>query len=155
MSELFGEGNVKFMSGLTTVELEHVVREGNFFKPAIITHESIITGKRTYSRNEKYFEFTLMCNIWKYSDPNAKADELLTYENTVVTFFPWSDGTMIKECFLESVDFEPLFRPYDNDLAFLRFIGTQYSDVLTERIITKDGKWIKTKDGKYIKRKVT
>lgn len=152
MSEIFGIGHSKFVSGVTTVDLDNSFVDPKFFIPQHLEHQSILTGERSYSRKVNQCEFDVTVFMSKYANPETKASEILAYLNQTVTFYPFISGSVYKNVKLISIDFYPLYKPYQKDVAILQFIS--YEQIaIAGWLVTKDGKYILTKDGKRIRTK--
>jgi len=152
MSTIWGTQYCKMVLGGTTVNLLHAIIEPNFMIPDTKMHESKLTGMRTWSRKRVRMEFTVMEYLFKYDDPVAKATEIMSLENNVVTFTFANDGGLTQDMYLEPIDIYGLVKPYDYDVAVLNFKSEDWLNI-SRRLKTKDGKWIKTKSGDYIKTK--
>ena len=92
---IFGTTNPKFVSGVNTVNLEYSHLDPAFLIPAEIMHESVLTGFRSFVNSNDFARFGVMIYLWKYPNPVTKFEELQTYKNTTVFFYPHSDGDPI------------------------------------------------------------
>lgn len=152
MSNVWGEISCKLEFGETELILEHSILEPNFFVPEKIVHESKLTGLRTYSKNAHYSEFLITEYLYKYENPNEKADELLDLEDNIVLFTP---GSLLwsKYCIVTLVDFYGLDSPYTKDLAMIKLVSTDFA-ILGGYLTTLSNLIIKTKDGKKIRKNI-
>ena len=154
MSNVWGEIQCKLENGSGELTLEHSILEPNFFVPQKIVHESKISerGKRTFSKNVRYSDFLITEYLFKYADPNAKANELLALEDTIILFTPgsimWS-----KYCIVTIVDIYGLDSPYNRDIALIKLVSTDFA-ILGGYLTTLAGLNIKTKDDKKIRKNI-
>lgn len=154
MSNVWGEIQCKIETNSGEVELSHTILEPNFFVPQKIVHESKISekGKRTYSKNARYSDFLLIEYLYKYEDPNSKAEELLNLEDEIILFTPgsimWS-----KYCIVTIVDIYGLDSPYNRDIALIKLVSTDFA-ILGGYLTTLAGLNIKTKDDKKIRKNI-
>lgn len=150
MSSIWGIQHSRMTLGAVTVELEHSIIEPNFMLSDAIMHESALTGVRTWSKGHYLLEFSVMEYLFKYSDPVAKANEILALEDNVVSFTLAIDGALTHNMYLEAIEIHSLYKPYAYDVAVLNFKSEKYLNI-SRYLKAKDGKLIKTADGKYIK----
>lgn len=152
MSSVWGTTPPEMTDGETTCVLEHAVVEPNFLKSAEIMHESVLTGHRSWSRNESYVEFSVMDYLCEYANPNTKALEILAFEDKDVTFTFATDGGMVQQMRVVDVNFFPLIKPNRDDVAVIHFMNIDYLQV-SRRIRAIPGKeWIKnTPAGKILR----
>jgi len=152
VSNIWGEISCKLENDSGTVTLEHSILEPNFYEPETIIHESVITGRRTYSKDSRYSEFIITEYLFKYSDPISIANQLLGLENTIVLFTPgelmWS-----KHCIITVVDIFPLVEPYRYDIAMIKMIALNNA-VLGDYIRKLNGTIVTALDGTKLRRKI-
>ena len=92
---IIGTSYPVFNSGSNIINLEHSDFNPVIITPDFIEHDSILTGKRNFVNTHQYSDFSFNLYLWKYTDPIAKANSLLTYDGTIVNFQPYSDGQML------------------------------------------------------------
>jgi len=152
MSEIWGEISCKLELGETVLELQHSILQPNFFIPKTIMHESVLTGKRTYSKNYNYSEFEINEYLFRYDDPGSIADQLLNFEDEVILFTPgellWS-----KYCVVTNVSFYPLQTPYSDDIAIISLVAVD-NIILGDYMRFLNGNYVETIDGKKMRRKI-
>jgi hypothetical protein len=111
-----------------------------------------LTGHRTYSRRQKYIEFTVAEYLFLDDNPIEMANNLLSLENQIVTFSFAVDGGLVQEMFIENVEIKPITdsEPYDHDIAFISLKNIDY--LFESKIIkARTGQKIKTISDKFIK----
>jgi hypothetical protein len=151
MSSIFGEQTAKFLYGETEVSLDHCIVSPNFRIPTHIMHQSCLTGKRTYSKNENFISFKAVDYLFKYANPKSKADELLSYEDLQIDFYPFIDGNENKNVILEYIDIKSLDEndPTRTDIAIMNFVTPMYAKAFLNKIFTEeDGLFFEDQDGK-------
>ncbi len=127
MSTVFGEQTALIECGEVSLTLDYCIVEPNFLKPVAIMHESVLTGKRTWSRNERFVEFEVMIYLFKYPDGGkAVLNSLLAMEDQEVNFFMHSDGFLTQLMWLVGIDVFALIKPYSKDVAILSLANKNY-----------------------------
>ena len=153
MSLIWGTTVANMNDGVNDYTFTHGIVQPNFMIPTYKMHESILTGKRTWSKMNNYVEFEITEFLCKYSNSNTKAASLLSFENKEVTFEFASDGGMVQNMYVEMVDFFPLENPYSKDIAIIKVINTDYLQI-SRRIRAIPGReWIKADTGKILRTK--
>lgn len=151
MSNIWGNTYGKIINGSTEITLIYSVVAVNFMIPANIMHQSVIsaTGHRSWSRKEKYVEFTHSEYLFLYNNPIVKANQILNCENLVIQY-EFMNGGMIQDMYVEKVDIQPLTKDnitYEYGIAIIYLKNINYL-VISRRIKEKPGqKWIKAKGG--------
>lgn len=152
MSSVFGQIELKLEKGVTTVTLDHAVLLPNFFIPAVIMHESIINGVRTWSNDIHFSEFTVNDLLFLYDDPAAKAIELRALEDDKYLFSPF---TMMwsKYVLITSVIIKPVEPNSEYDIAYISMIAAD-PGTLGAYLLNRQGEKLKDRSGQYIRRKI-
>jgi len=147
VSSIWGTTTCRINNDSKTTNLVHSIVEPNFMIPAEIMHESSISGKRTWNNPNNYMAFSVMDYLFRYDSPQTQANNLLDFEDSTVTFSFATDGGLVLNLYLESVDFYPLLNPYDKDVAVLNLKSIDYVRI-SRRIRDIPGKrWIKAIGG--------
>ncbi|MBI1939187.1 MAG: hypothetical protein HYS25_13845 [Ignavibacteriales bacterium] len=151
MSSVWGQMACKFETANTTVELQNVVLSPSFFINAEIMHESI-NGKRTWSKDEHFAEFTIRDILKNYTDPKVKANEIEALEHKAAVFTPfnmlWSKNVIIT-----NVWFDMLTSNNDYAVAVIEMVAAD-SGTLGSYLIKRTGERFLTRDGKFIRKKI-
>lgn len=151
MSLVFGTTVATMNDGENEYTFTHGVVAPNFMVHAYKMHESVLTGKRTWSRMNSYVEFEITEYLCKYSNANVRATSLLSFENKEVTFEFASDGGLVQNMYVSTIDFFPLEHPYSKDVAIIKVINTDYLQI-SRRIRAIPGReWIKSDTGKILR----
>ena len=120
---------------MVIVKDEPVVRQ--------IIQESEITGHREYVRRGDHWDFQIRLNLFKYSDPRSKYEELYQYLHRKVSLYRHSDGSPFVDSdgndalfifdamlskYLTTIDYE--------DLLILTFKSLDWVDLSDDSIVT-------------------
>lgn len=152
MISVWGTIACKFETANGTVELQHVVLSPSFFINAEIMHESIANGKRTWSKDEHFSEFTIHDLLINYPNAKVKAQEIETLENQIAVFTPFS-LLWSKNVIVTKVWFDQLTGNNDYAVAVIELVAAD-SGTLGGYLIKRTGERFLTKDGKYIRKKI-
>ena len=124
------------LSKIVIIKDEPVVRQ--------VIQESEITGHREYVRRGDHWNFELRMNLFKYSDPRSKYEELYQYLHKKVSLYRHNDGTPFMQSdgtdalfifdamlsrYLTTVNYE--------DLLILTFKSLDFVDLSDDSIVTK------------------
>lgn len=103
---IFGIEAPKFVYSAQTVLLDYasVIKDEPQFDR--ITKESIITGHRARVNQHYHWSFEVMINLFKYTDPKVKFDEIYAHKNNLVTLYRRHDN----DCFRNDDDEVVLFK---------------------------------------------
>jgi hypothetical protein len=135
---LFGTGSAKMqISGSTTSSLlDYSIINPEFIVPDEKDYKSVITGHKSFMTLGDYSNFKVQVNLWKYSSPKIKFQELYSYLHNNVYFWPHADGkaisgstnlpvefhiTDIKHSYLDNYTF--------NDVLNISFVSNDYTVV--------------------------
>lgn len=152
---IFGTTNPKFVSGANTVDLEYSHLDPAFLIPAEIMHESVFTGFRSFANSNDFARFGVMIFLWKYQNPVTKFEELQTYKNQLVHFYPHSDGQAIwaaeggkAEFYIRSVDGYYLKDIVDYAVCIITFEAMEHVNLEeVQVVITTEGGITLTTEG--------
>lgn len=154
MKSVFGEQSTRIEFDEVSLDLEHTIIEPNFMKPNSVLHESVLTGKRTWSRNSRFVEFTFTEYLFMYEDDGVSVlNQLLDMEDQEVTFYLHSDGGLTQKMWFVSIEIFPLIKPYSEDLAVCRLMNSEHLQFSKRIKAIPTGKKIKSEAGKYIRTK--
>lgn len=93
---IFGTGSAQFQEeGSGVIALSYSNIEPEYIIPEEDKLTSVITGHNTYITRGDYSDFNVTVNLWKYTDPKAKFQELYTYLHSNVWFWSHNDGKAI------------------------------------------------------------
>jgi hypothetical protein len=88
---IFGVDHPKFLSNLGALEFDNSVLDYAHIVPEVIEHNSVVNGNRNYLRNRFNSRFIIVVNLFKYADPEAKFNEIMSYKGQWGRFFPHKD----------------------------------------------------------------
>lgn len=94
---IFGLGSPKFVYNATDYLLDYCTMDPSYISPDVVEHNSIISGHKEFVPKGDYAEFKLYINLFKYSNPRAKFEELYACNHKDVIFFPHREGIAIKK----------------------------------------------------------
>lgn len=99
---IFGTAAPKFVfdnggSGEATILLDYARITKDEPDPRVIRHESIVDGHRVYVEKGKYWLFEVELNLFKYSDPLGKYNNIKAFEGEQVTLWRHRDGEQFKK----------------------------------------------------------
>jgi hypothetical protein len=98
MISIFGISYPKFIVGATVVLLDHSVILQDKVIPDTVSTQSILTGHRDFTLLGKHWRFVTQLNLFRYSDPKVKYNEVKAYEGTTVDeLYRRSDGLPFKD----------------------------------------------------------
>lgn len=148
---IFGIGSPKFTGTGTpdssTVTLDYAVLDPNWNDPRVIEHQSVITGKKTWTTLGDYASFRVTVNLYKYTTsptPSTKFSTLMTYLHQLVYFYPHKDGVADGDGLGKAIQnstpanvkfFVSKITPYylsntvQKDLIDIEFIAENYVDI--------------------------
>ena len=125
-----------------TVLLDYVIPTQDKPEPDIIEHKSVINGHREHILKGNHWIFEVRLNLYKYTNPRSKYEEIKQYEGLDVTLFRHRDGDPFKD----SSGTEVLFTLVSVTEAYLTQID--YKDVLYLTFKSKD--YIDRSDGSTV-----
>lgn len=149
MSKIFGEQHCSINDGETEVVLEKAIISPSFDNAEIV-HESCLTGFRCYSKMNNYFKALVIVHLFKYTNANQRAKELLLLEGKSVTFIFAQDGGLVQQMHIEKVDIYPLFKPYADDVAIIKVFNQNYI-MTSRRLKDRESRLLKTDKNKFIR----
>lgn len=156
---IFGTQHSKFVSGVNEVELTNSRIKPDWNVPSQIMHKSIITGYRSFVNVIDYSFFPVTVFLYQEIDPNAKLQEIKTYRNSLVSFYPYSDGEAVKDSNGEEVQFfitiSPFYLNNENifDGCLIKFVSISPSIIKPSAlaiITTEGGIDLTTEDGREL-----
>jgi len=85
--------SISATASIYTIEklLEHSDFKPILLAPDFIEHDSILTGKRNFVNTHNYSDLSLTLYLWKYTDPVAKVNSLISFDGAIVNFNPYSE----------------------------------------------------------------
>lgn len=144
---IFGVSAPKFVidyggESEATVLLDYCIPTQDKPEPDIIEHKSVINGHREHILKGIHWIFEVRVNLFKYTDPRSKYEEIKQYEGQDVTLFRHRDG----EPYKDNGGNEVLFSLVSVTEAYLTQID--YKDILYLQFKSKD--YIDRSDGSTV-----
>lgn len=85
----------KIVNGLTTVEFDNCLLEGEFITPELFEQQSVITGFRPNVKSGDRGSFQITDYLYKAADPSARLTTLRALKGESVHFYPDKTGNPI------------------------------------------------------------
>lgn len=123
---IFGSGSAQFQkSGSSVCTLDYSNLYPEYFITDEIEHKSVLTGHKSYTTLGDYSNFKVEVNLYKYSNPLSKFNEIYQYIHDDVYFWPHNDKKAISGSNGQPVKFHIT----NMELSYLKDFN--YKDLLT------------------------
>jgi len=95
----------KILHGLTEIEFDNSVLDGDFIRPELLEHESVVSGYRSFVKNGDRSNLLITDYVYKNADTKTRLQTLQALEGELVSFYPDKNGSAIKNKSGEVQDF--------------------------------------------------
>lgn len=102
---ILGLQKPQIVVGGSTTEFEFAEMQPDFLTPLVVEYVSPLNGDRNFIYVGDYARFRIQINLFQFSDPAAKLDQLKALEKQLCVFYPHQDGQSIKDKFGNSALF--------------------------------------------------